>query len=115
MDGGLDLRQLVHQRFIDVQTAGGIDNQHVAAVVAGVFNGFLDRLYRVLRALFKDRHVDLLAYHLQLLDGGGAVDIAGGQQRLFAFLGQIVGQLATHGGFTGALQAAQHVDRGHGR
>ena len=115
MHGGLDVGQLLHQRFVDVQAAGGVDDQHVLAVVPGAFDGFFGGLHRVLGALFKHGHAHLLAHHLQLLDGGGAVNIAGGQQGLFALLGQIPRQLGGHGGFTGALEAAEHVNRGNGR
>ena len=59
------------------------------------------------------RHVHLLAYHLQLLDGGGTVDIARGQKRLLACFLQVIGKLSGHGGFARALQAAQHIDGGH--
>jgi hypothetical protein len=34
----------------------------------------------------KTGHVDLLAEHLELLDGGGAVDVGGDEQRLLALL-----------------------------
>ena len=114
MNGGFHVLQLLHQRFVDVQAAGGIDDQHVLAVVAGVIHRFLGGFHGVLGALFKHRHPHLLAHHLQLLDSGGVVNIAGGQQGLFALLDQETGQLGGHGGFAGALQAAEHIDRGHG-
>ena len=89
-----------------MQAARGVDNQHVAAVAARVLNGLQRRLDRVLRAVLIDRHVHLLTHHLQLLDGGRAVDVARGQQGLFARLLQVVGQLGGHGGLACALQAA---------
>ena len=82
--------------------------------MAALLDGLLRRLDRVLRAVLVHGHVHLRADHLQLLDGGGTVDVAGGQQRLFALLLQVVGQLSGHGGLTGALQAAQHINGGHG-
>ena len=48
------------------------------------------------------------AHHLQLFDGGGAVDIAGHQQRPAALLEIILGQLGGVGGLAVALQAAEH-------
>ena len=113
MDRFLDAGQLVHQRFIHMQATGGIDDQHIAAIVARMLHGFLHRFNRILRALFKYGHVNLLAHHLQLTDSGRTVNIAGGQQRLFAFFYQVIGQLAAHGGFTSALQAAQHINSRH--
>ena len=115
MNRRLDFLQLLHQRFVDVQAAGGVDDQHVLAVIPGVLDGFLGGFDGALGALFKHRHAHLLTHHLQLLDSGGAVNIAGGQQGLFALLGEITRQLGGHGGFTGALQAAEHVDRRHRR
>ena len=49
-------------------------------------------------------------HHLQLLDGGGAVDVAGHQKGPFALLLKVVGQLGAVGGFTGALEAAHQDD-----
>ena len=83
--------------------------------MAALFDGLLRRLDRILRSVLVYGHVDLRTDHLQLLDGGGTVNVARGQQRLFALLLQIVGQLSGHGGLTGALQAAQHINRRHGR
>ena len=36
VDRGLDALQLLHQRFVDVEAAGGVDDHQVVAVVAGV-------------------------------------------------------------------------------
>ena len=46
-DGLLDLGQLGHQRLVDVQAAGGVDDQHVLAVALGLVarpGGDLDRV-----------------------------------------------------------------------
>ena len=110
LDGFLDALQLVHQCRINMQPTGGIDNQHITAVVPGVFNGFLGGLHRILCALFENRHIHLLADHLQLLDGSRTINVAGGQHGLLALLGQVSGQLGGHGGFTGTLQTTQHVN-----
>ena len=93
-----------------MQPAGCIDNQHIALIIPGVFNCFLRGFDRILGSFFKHGNVDLLSDYLQLFDGGRTVNIAGGQHRLFALLGQVSGQLGAHGGFTGALQAAKHDD-----
>ena len=111
LDGVLDANQLVHQHFVDLQTAGGIDDQHVAAQVAGTLDGFLRGLNGILGAVLVNRHLHLLTDHLQLLDSGGAVDVTGGEHGLLALLDQPTGQLGGHGGLTGALQTAEHVDR----
>ena len=54
------------------------------------------------------RHTGLLAHHLQLLNGGGAVDIAGDQQRAAALAAIIFAELCGVGGLAVALQAAHH-------
>ena len=57
-----------------------------------------------------DRHADLLAEHLELIDGGGPLQVGGDQQRLAAALAQHQGELAGRGRLALALQAAEHED-----
>lgn len=52
-DGLLDLRELVHQRFIDVQAAGRIQQHRIKAVIARVRDGFFRRDDGVLRSALK--------------------------------------------------------------
>ena len=86
MDGGLHPLELVHQLLVHVETAGGIQKDDVVAVVPGVAQGVLRDLYRVSLALLKDGQVQLSAHDLELLDGGGPVHVAGGQQGPLAVL-----------------------------
>ena len=86
LDGGLDVFQLVHQRLVHMQTAGGVQKHHVMAVLTGVEDGLLRRLHRVLRSLFKHGNAQLFAADLQLLNGGGTVNVAGRKQRIFVLL-----------------------------
>ena len=98
-----------------MKTAGGIDDEHIAAVVACLLDRFERGLHRILRTFFIDHGTDLFTDHLQLLDGSGAVDVAGGKHDFLSLLLQVTGQLGGHGGFAGALQTAEHVngrDRG---
>ena len=115
LDFRLDAAKLLHEGIVDVKAAGGIDDEHVAAIVVGVLDGLFGGFDRILRAVLVHGDVDLLAHHFQLLDGGGAVNIAGGQHGLLALLAQVIGQLTAHGGFTGALQTAQHINSRNGR
>ena len=62
-----------------MQTSGGVQEHHVVAPLTGVEDGFLCRLNRVLGAFLKHRNTQLLTADLQLLNGGGTVDIAGHQ------------------------------------
>src|SRR5699024_6371314 len=79
LDRGLDVDELLHHGFVDVQPPGGVDDDHVVAVALGQGNGLLGGLYGVFGAALKHRQAELFAHHLQLFDGGGAVDVAGGE------------------------------------
>ena len=91
-----------------MQTTGRIQNHDVVLVAAGVFDRFLRGDDRVLRAALKDRHANLTAHDLQLLDGGRAIDIAADEQRTLAVLLEPGSQLSGHRRLTGALQTAEH-------
>ena len=56
----------------------------------------------------KDGNTGLLADHLQLLNGGGTVDVAGNQQRAAALTAVEFAELGSMGGLAVALQAAHH-------
>ena len=99
----LDVFQLVHQLLVDVQPAGGIQNHIVVAVIPGVSHRLFGDVHRVCRAHLKHRDAGLLPHHLQLGDGGGAVDVAGHQQRPVPLLFEHQAQLAGMGGLAGAL------------
>ncbi len=71
--------------LVDVQAAGGIEEDHVVAVVDGVRRP--PWRYRPGSSAPSRRQARrAVADDLQLLDGGGTVDVAGGEQRLFALL-----------------------------
>ena len=80
-----DPRQLGHQLLVDVEAAGGVDDQHVAALGAGLLErpgGDLDRVG--VGALLVDVGAGALADRDQLLDRGRAVDVAGGEGDVLA-------------------------------
>ena len=92
-----------------MQAAGGIQEHHVVAVVGGVLHRLLGDGHGVDLPHLKHRDVQLLAHHLQLVDGGGTVYVAGRQQRALAELAaHQARQLGAVGGFTGALQTHHH-------
>ena len=113
---GFDLRldglELVHQFFVDVEAAGGIQNHNVVAVVFGVGNRLLGDLHWVSSTHLKHRDADLLPHHLELFDSRRAVDVAGDQQRPLALVFKVEGQLAGMGGLACALKATHHDDGG---
>ncbi len=113
MDGGLHPLQLIHQILVHMEPSGGVQKHHVAAVVPGVADGVLGDLHRVPLALLEDREVHLPAHDLQLLDGGGAVHVTGGQQGPLLILpAHQAAQLGGGGGFARALETHHHHHRG---
>ena len=104
----LDADQLVHQGIVNLQTACGIKDHDVIAVVPGISHGLFGDELGLLGAHREDGHVDLLTNDLQLLDSGGTVDVTGDQQRAAALATVVPAQLGGVGGFTVTLQAAHH-------
>ena len=78
----LDLSQLGHQLVVDVQPAGGVENQRVAAGAVGLDQGLLADRDRVRVGLAVDRDADLPADHLELLDGRRTLEVGRNQHRL---------------------------------
>ena len=79
---------------------------------AGPLHAVLGDVHRVgLGALVVDRHAQLLAQGLELVDGRRAVDVAGHQRRALALGEEELGQLAAGRGLARALQAHHHDHR----
>ena len=109
LDRALDPLQLLHQRIIDVQAAGSVEDQRVVAVAVGKSLGIPADGHRILiGATVVHRDIELPAENFQLLDGRRPVDIGRHQQRRALFFAQLQGQFATGGGLAGTLQPAQH-------
>ena len=104
----LDLLQLVHQRLVDGEPAGGVEDDRVAARFGGDPLGLLADERRAASRLGEDRHVQLLAQDAELVDGSGAVHVRGNQQGPAAALFQQARQLADGGGLAAPLQAHHH-------
>jgi hypothetical protein len=116
---GLDLDvdgfEFVHQRLIDVEAAGGVEDDDVPAILLGELDGVaadLDGIF--VFALGVDGGVGLLAEGVELVDGGGALQVGGDEEGVFAFGFEVKGELADGGGFSGTLEAAEHEDGGAG-
>ena len=112
IDGLLQVRYLVHHLLVDGQTTGGIDDDHVIVFLLSLADGMLCYLDNVLVALLGiDIHADTLAYHLQLLDGSGTIDVACHQQWFLVLASlQHVGQLASEGRLTRTLKTGHQDD-----
>ena len=81
LDGLLDVDGLLHHLFVDLQTTGGIDDDHVTQVVNGLLNGTLGNVDRVRAVTAEDRNADLATERGQLVGSGGTIDVARGEQR----------------------------------
>ena len=113
LDALVDSLQLLHQLVVDVQSAGGVENDHRNAFFGGFANGVVANGHGIGRAaLGVHRQAELFADNVQLIDGRGALQVGGHEHHLAAALLNQPAELAARRGFAGALQAAQHQDAG---
>ena len=110
LNGFLDAHQLVHQRVIDLQTARGIQNHDVIAVVLCVSHRFLGDEFGLFVSHLEHRNARLLTHDAQLVNGCGTVDVTGHQHGAAALTAVELAQLGRVGGLAVALQAAHHND-----
>ena len=113
LDALVDALELVHQFVVDVQPAGGVEDDDVDAFFPGFLHSVVaddDRVGGA--ALGIDSEAELFADDVELVDGGGALQVGGDEQRLATLLLDHAAELAAGGGFAGALQAAHHEDAG---
>ncbi len=104
-----DLADLLHERLVDGQAACGVDDDDVAAGVAGLVDGLGRDLDRI-GWIREDGYVDLATEGPELLDRGRALEIGTDQQWIATLALEPAGQLGRAGGLTGALQAGHHDD-----
>ena len=71
-------------------------------------DGRRGNLDRILAVTAKDRHTNLAAQRGKLVGSGGAVRVAGSQQRRMALALQEIGKFGRRRGLAGALQAHEH-------
>ena len=84
--------QLGHQLLVDVQPAGRVEDHHVDAGGLGLLHRRLAQGHGILGGQIGiDRQAELLAEDLQLLDGGGALQVGGHQHRLLPALAESAG------------------------
>ena len=94
-----DIDQLLHQAVVDLEAAGGVDDDRVVAALAGIAQRVGGDVDRVLAGAFLiDGNADLLAQRLQLVDGGRAIDIGGDHvddDKFEAEVAAVAGKLAS--------------------
>ena len=89
LDGVADVAQLVHQLRVDGQATGGVDDDDVVELaprrISTPLAGDRDRVahdaVRAARLGREDRDAGPLADDLQLVDGVGALQVGGDEQR----------------------------------
>ena len=80
--------ELVHQLLVDVQAAGGVEDDRVAAVGLRARQAVTHRRDGIAPFLAVDRHLDLATELLELLDRRRALQVGGDERRLLAVLAQ---------------------------
>ena len=101
--------QFLHQRLVNLQPPGGVEDECVAVVLAGEIQRLAGDLQNIRFPPKRENgQLDLPAQGLQLIHGGRPVNIGADQQGLARLLVQPAGQLGAGGGFAGAVQARQH-------
>ena len=103
----MDLFDFVHHRFVNVQTTGGIHQQHVIEFEFGFFQRGVNDIDRLLANIRREEvHADLLGQSFQLFDRRRAINVRGDHQHFFlVLLAQEFTQLTDAGRFTRTLQA----------
>ena len=110
-DDANDLFQLVHQFGLVLQTAGGVDQQHVELLLF-CRTQCVEGKARGIRALGSgdNRRFGAFAPNFQLLDRGRPKGVARGQHHLAALGGEFSCKLADGGGFSGTIDTDHEND-----
>ena len=107
----IDDLQLVHQLFVDGQSARGVENDNRIFRFASLGDRVLTNLDRVGRAFFGvNRYANGLTDHMQLLDRCRALEVSRHQHRVDVVAHQQLGKFAASRRFPGTLQATHHDD-----
>ena len=111
-DAAIDGRKLIHQFGVDVQPAGRVEDHHVGPGRLRLFHRGLTKGHRIGGTEVRVyRQAELLADHLQLLNGSGPLQVGRCQHRLAAVPQDGLAQLAAGGRLAGPLKAAEHQHR----
>ncbi len=112
MHGRLDVGQLLHEHFVHVQAACGVEDDDRGVFLPGPLHGLLRDLHGVhVHRGGEEGHGELLGEHDKLVDGGRPVDVGRHQVGAHLLAAQVVGYLGRRGGLARALQASHHDHR----
>jgi hypothetical protein len=103
--------ELVHQLLVDVQAAGGVDDDDVERVLARPLDASARGHDRIGRVLAVDRHLDLAAELLELVDRRRALEVGGDEPGLPLLLAQEERELGRGGRLSRALEAGEQDHR----
>ena len=110
---GAQLAELPHQLFVNVESPGAVDQQHVVAAVGGVLAGRAGQRQGFIETFTgKAGNADLLRDDGQLLAGRRASHVNRNQHGVLALFFQPLGELAGRCSLAAALQADQQKYRG---
>src|SRR5712692_5800976 len=105
-----DLGQLLHQLLVDLEAPGGIDDHRVATLRSGLLDTSARGRDRIGAVVAVDWDLDLAAELLELVDGGGALEVGGDERRRAALLAQEQSELGGGGRLPRALEADEEDD-----
>ena len=110
----VEVGDLRHHRFVDREAAGRVDDEDVEEVAAGVVDGARGDVKRLLTRMARvPLRPGLRRDGLQLLNGRGAVDVAGNREDLLLLgFNEVLRELPGGGGLTRTLETRQ---KDHGR
>src|SRR2546425_3754244 len=98
--------QFLHERFVNLQTAGGVEDERVAVVGPGKVEGCAGDLQNVRFApLEENGQLEFLTERFELVHRRRAVNVRRHQQRRAALFLQQPGEFAAGSGFAGTVQA----------
>ncbi len=101
-----DLREFLEEVALGVQAAGGVAQEEVGAGAAGEVVGLeADGGGVAIRGAIDHGDAEALGPHLELLDGGGAEGVGGGEHDLASLVMEELGELGGGGGLAGAIDA----------
>ena len=103
---------LVHHRFVDGQSPGGVDQQDIVVMPFGPVDGSGGNRFRLFASAGREEiHAGLTGDGLQLFDGSRAINVAGYDQHFFlvVFLEELA-QFADGGRLASPLQTGHEDD-----
>ena len=112
LDGRVDRGDLGHQRLVDREAAGGVEDDDVAHRRRAASTPWraMSTTRRADRGAV-DRDVELLAERLELVGGGRSVRVGGDEQRPAALLDDVPRELGRRRRLARALEADERDDR----